>query len=295
MVVSIQDLECLDSLAWFGKGNIAAEKLNLSQSSISRSAQRAAAEFDIDLSKTEGEWHLGGDQIFLNMERLIHQKIRLDYGHPLRFETLFSFSRAFSPFIRDKHILGTCNFLEIGKPIQLVRSGVIDAWIAGYPDLPSPEDPDLISIHLTRLPLRLVVHERHPLALLDGIATLEDARRFPSVALKDGALPETQRHLQSLGLWNSQVPVRRFSNEGVMGLTADQLTISYVSSFTLGFYADPMVVLPIDLNHFVGQTLVVRREYANHPRIQSLLVQLKEGCRSFARKYPDITVLPDEF
>ena len=290
MVVSIQDLECLDALVWLGKGDVAAEKFNLSQSSISRAAQRAALALCLELFKVEGEWFVRGDEAFINLERLIHQKIRLDQDYPLRFDTQFTYSGAFSPFIRDKHILGTSNFLEINKPIQLIRLGIIDAWIGGYPDLPSDDDPELLCIHLTRQPLRLVVNEKHPLAALGEAVTLKDVVQFPSIALKDGALPETQRHLRSLGLWNAQVKGRRFTQEGVMGLTDDQLTVGYATDFTIRFYEGPMVFLPINLNHCVGQTLVVRREYANHPRIQGLLASLKQGCISFANQYPDVSL-----
>ena len=83
MVVSIQDLECLDSLVWHAKGSVASEKLNLSQSSISRAAQRAASECSLQLVKGEGEWFVRGDETFLNLERLIHQRVRLDHGLPL--------------------------------------------------------------------------------------------------------------------------------------------------------------------------------------------------------------------
>ena len=290
MVVSIQDLECLDSLVWHAKGGVASEKLNLSQSSISRAAQRAASAFCLELVKGEGEWFVRGDETFLNLERLIHQRVRLDRGFPLRFDTQFTYTGAFSSFLRDKHVLGNANFLEIDKPVQLVRLGIIDAWIGGYPDLPGAEDPDLVCIHLTRQPLRLVVHENHPLVLLRDSVTLNDVIQYPSIALRDGALPVTQRHLQSLGLWNAQVKVRRFTRDGVMGLTDDQLTVGYATDFTIRFYEGPMVFLPINLNHCVGQTLVVRREHANHPRIEVLLASLKEACISFANQYPDVSL-----
>ncbi|MEY3544395.1 MAG: hypothetical protein RLZZ247_552 [Cyanobacteriota bacterium] len=291
MVVSIADLECLDALIWLGKGEVASRRLNISQSGISRTAKKVVKSFGLDLVKGEGEWRLFGDQSFLGLERSLHQKIRFERGQKLRLEIWFSYAKAFSSCLRSQYLVGACNFLEIAKPIDLLRSNIIDALIAGYPDLPCSDDPDLVCIHLTRHPLRLAVHKKHPLVRLGHSLTLEDIHEFPCVSLKDGGFPETQRHLQSLGLWNWQVTVRRCHDRDWMELSSEQMVVGYASSFSLNLSKQPLVFLPFDLNHDVGQTLVVRREYVSHPRIQGLLDSLKQECRGFAEKYPDVSLM----
>lgn len=290
MAVPIRELDCLDALIWFGTGEAASEKLCISQSSISRTARRAARTFHLDLIKGQGEWILIGDQKYLNLERRLHQRMRLDIGDPLRIETQFFYAKAFAQIIQTQHLQGTCNYLDIAKPIDLLRSHVIDVWIAGYPDLPRQDDPDLSCTYLTRHPLHLAVQETHPLLQMGDAITLDDVRQYPCIALRDGAFPETQRHLQSLGLWNTQVPVRRFNQEGWMEHAAERPAVSLASVFSIGLYEKPLVFLPVDLQFFTGQTFVVRREHENHPRIQALLASFKSGCVALAQQHPEVSI-----
>ena len=289
MAVSTRELDCLDALIWFGTGEVASEKLCTSQSSISRTARKVAKTFHLDLIKGQGEWTLIGDQTCLNMERRLHQQMRLDAGEPLRIEAQFFYAKAFAGIIQNKHLQGTCNRVEIAKPMDLLRTHVVDVWIAGYPDLPSPDDPDLTCTYLTRHPLHLAVRTDHPLLKLGGAVTLDDVRQYPCIALRDGAFPATQRHLQSLGLWNTQVPERRFNREGWMDHAAEQPSVSLASVFSIGLYKEPMVFLPIDLGWSTGQTFVVRREHEHHPRIQALLASLKQGCLELAEQHQDVS------
>jgi len=274
VAVSTRELDCLDALIWFGTGEGASEKLCTSQSSISRTARKVAKTFHLDLIKGQGEWTLIGDQTCLNMERRLHQQMRLDAGEPLRIEAQFSM---------PKRLRGSA------KPMDLLRTHVVDVWIAGYPDLPSPDDPDLTCTYLTRHPLHLAVRTDHPLLKLGGAITLDDVRQYPCIALRDGAFPDTQRHLQSLGLWNTQVPERRFNREGWMDHAAEQPSVSLASVFSIGLYKEPMVFLPIDLGWSTGQTFVVRREHEHHPRIQALLASLKQGCLELAEQHQDVS------
>lgn len=290
MAVPIRDLDCLDALIWFGTGEAASDKLCISQSSISRTARKVANTFHLKLIKGQRGWTLIGDQNCLNLERHLHQKMRLDCGDPLRLEAQFFYAKSYAQIVQNKHLLGTCNFLDIARPIDLLRNHVVDVWIAGYPDLPSPDDPDLTCFYLTRHPLHLAVKRDHPLVQLGDSVTLDDVRQYPCIALKDGAFPETQRHLESLGLWNTQVPVRRFNQEGWMEHAADRPSVSLASVLSIGLYKDPLVFLPIDLGHTTGQTFVVRREHENHPRIQALLTSLKIGSLALAKEHAEVSV-----
>ena len=45
---------------------------------------------------------------------------------------------------------------------------------------------------------------------------------------------------------NTQVPVRRFNQEGWMDHAAEQPSVSLASVFSIALYKEPMVCLPID-------------------------------------------------
>ncbi len=248
--------------------------------------------FDLELVKDQGEWLIIGDTALLDHERLIHQRIRLNGPSPLRVEAQYYSSPVFSRGLEDKsYLLGNFDILEISRAIELLRTGVLDAWIAGYPDLPAPNDPDLVCIHLTRLPLHLVVAPGHPLVSKGEAVTLDDVADFPCISLRDGAFPESQRILESLGLWNTPARVKRYDQMKWLGQTSDQVSVGYASVFSIELYPEPMVFLPVDLGMDVGETLVVRREYEHHPRIESLLATLKTMAVELANAYPGIRTL----
>ncbi len=292
MVVEIGDLDLLDGLVWLGRGGNAAEKMSASQSTISRAAARVMAAFDLQLVKDQGEWLITGDTTHLNQERLIHQRIRLNGAYPLRVEAQYYSSPVFCSRLQDKsYLLGNFDILEISRAIELLRTGVIDAWIAGYPDLPAPDDPDLACIHLTRLPLHLVVATGHPLVAKGDAVTLDDVADFPCISLRDGAFPQSQRILEGLGLWNTPARVHRYDQRKWLGPTSDQVSVGYASVFSIELFPEPMVFLPIDLGMEVGETLVGRREYEHHPRIERLLATLKTMAVELANDYPGIRTL----
>ena len=264
----------------------------VSQSTISRAAARVIAAFDLELVKGQGEWLITGDTTFLDQERLIHQRIRLNGRSPLRLEAQYYSSPVFcSRLENNSYLLGNFDILEISRAIELLRTGVLDAWIAGYPDLPAPNDPDLVCIHLTRLPLHLVVAPGHPLVTMGDAVTLDDVADFPCISLSDGAFPESQKILEGLGLWNTPTRVKRYDQKKWLGQTSDQVSIGYASVFSIELYPERMVFLPVDLGMEVGETLVVRREYEHHPRIKGLLATLKKMAVELANDYPGIKTL----
>ena len=143
----------------------------------------------------------------------------------------------------------------------------------------------------TRLPLRLVVAKNHPLLAKGDEVTLKDVADFPCISLRDGAFPESQRILESLGLWNTPTRINRYDQKKWLGLTADQVSVGYASIFSIELFPHPMEFLPIDLGMDVGETLVVRREHEHHPRIQGLLATMKEAAVELAARYPGVRML----
>ena len=69
-------LAALDGLLWLRTGDAVAERLGISQSSVSRVADRCLRLFGIKSHKLDGEWDLIGDEPMLAAERRVHQIAR---------------------------------------------------------------------------------------------------------------------------------------------------------------------------------------------------------------------------
>lgn len=287
MVVSIKKLESFDYLIWLRSGIDAAERLGVTQSTVSRDIRVVSRLFGLSLRKIDREWRLGGDSSLLNLERAVHQGYRWMHGLPLRIEAqYYSGSLFFDPAPRGWRA-GNFDFLDVHTPLQHLRTSVIDAWIGCYPDVPDADDQDFACFHLTRLPAHLVVAADHPLVGLGSSVTLDDVRQFPSLALPDDAFPKVQKTLQDLGLWNLPVNLKRYDPEKWEG-RMENLVVGYSSALTMGLFKIPQVVLPLDISLEVGDTLIVRRQYADHPRLLALLKFLKRRSLELCQQFDEV-------
>jgi hypothetical protein len=68
------------------------------------------------------------------------------------------------------------------------------------------------------------------------------------------------------------------------------MLIGYSSPLTLHLYGDDWVRLPQRLPVEVGDVLMVREAYADHPRTQSLFNQLIDHIAQLAAHHPDVVV-----
>jgi hypothetical protein len=290
MVVPIDELACLDLLLWLRTGECAASRLNSSQPRVSRSVRKVSNLFGLSLSRENREWDVQGDQTLLNAERRVHQQYRWSMGHSLRVEgQYFSESNFFDPS-PEGWVLGNFDYLEIHTPLRHLRNRTIDAWIGCYPDVPEEDDPDLTSFPLTRLPVHLVVGQNHPLLELGDKITLEIVKEYPTLAMPDGAYPKVQEVVQGLGLWMLTQDCNRYSQWQRKAQNPDDLVIGYATAITISYFPDKPFILPLQIPLEVGDSLVVRRDYANHPRLLCLLDFLRNKSALLAQQYPDIRI-----
>ena len=292
MVVSLIELACLDAQVWLGTGEKAASRMRLVQSTISRNVRKVIKEFLLGSCRHSGRLWIQGDQTLLNQQRELHQRYRWLHELPLRLDAQYYSGPLLCNPAPAGWLLGEFDFMDVATPLQLLRDGILDAWIGVYPDTPDPHDPDLCCLHLCRYPIHLVVAQGHPLLAHDERVTLDDIKAFPSLALPDGAYPVLQQRLEALGLWNSPTRLHRYKHERWEGQTADQVTVGYASAFTLKLFPIQQQVLPIDLDLEAGDCLIVRRRYRDHPRLVALLDQLQRRVAEMARSVEDLRVVP---
>lgn len=285
-------LAALDGLIWLRKGGSVAEKFDCSQSTISRNAKKCLAEFCLQAKRIDGEWQLKGDTTIINMERKVHQFARWQGRSALRLEAQHWSGPLFCKPAPANWILGNFDFLEYKRPIQLLREGVIDAWLASYPDCPDDDDPDLACFRLNRLPLYLLVADGHPLLDLGDGVTMQDVARFPSLALPDGAFPIFQAQAEAIGLWNTPQKLLRFEQERWYGkMEAGALVVAYATPLSLGFFETKLKQLPLEVPIEVGDALLVRRDFATYPQTLALKDLLLERMGQLASQRSDITLL----
>lgn len=291
MIVSVDSLSCFDCLVWLRTGENAARRLGVDQATIARTARRVAGCFDLTLDKRAGEWEIQGDRRLLDLERHSHQLYRWQMDLPLRVEAQYYSGPLFLAPLPDGCLAGNFDFLEVATPLDHLRRGVIDAWIGCFPDVPEEDDAELACVHLTRMPAHLVAATGHPLLNLGEAITLEDVRQYPSLALPDGAFPKVQAALQAVGLWSSPSEIRRYSPAGWEGKTADEVTVGYATAFSIHLFPTPQEILPVSIPLEVGDTLVVPRRFADHPRCKALLAELRRRARELAERHPDIRLV----
>ena len=287
MVVSIEALDCFDHLIWLRSGAGAADRLGLTQPTVSRSVRTVERLFEISAKKVGGEWTISGDLSLLNLQRLVHQEYRWSHGKTLRLEAQYYSGPLFCDHLRHGWQAGNFDFLEVHTPLEHLRTGVIDAWIGCHPDVPAADSADFACFELTRMPTHLVVAKGHPLVDLGNALTLDQVRQYPSLALPDNAFPKVQDILQKLGLWNRPVDLKRYKTDQWEG-RVDQLTIGYATCFTIGLFDQPQVILPLDIPLEVGDTLIVRRHYAEHPRLLALLSDLRSKASELATRFDEV-------
>ena len=288
MVVSLVELACLDTHLWLGTGDKAAPRLQMVQSSISRNVHKVIKEFRLDARRQARRLVVEGDQTLLNEQRLLHQRYRWCHGLPLRLDAQYYAGPLLCQPPPDGWQLGEFDFMEVATPLQLLRQGILDCWIGVYPDIPEPDDPDLICIHLSRYPTHLIVAKGHPLLALGDQITLDDVMNYPSLALPDGAFPKVQQRLEALGLWTSPSRMQRYRQDLWQGRTEDQLTVGYATAFTKRFFPPSHRLLPISIDLQVGDSLIVKRCFVDHPRLQALKNQLRERVTSIASEIDEV-------
>lgn len=278
-------LSCLDYLIWLRSGQEATNRLACNQATISRNARSVADFLELDARKLEGEWTLAGDAALLDAEREVHQLYRWERGQGLRIDGIYGAGSPYFDGLSGPWVCGRSDFMGITYPMALLRESILDVWIGCYPDLPGDDD-DFAVVHLSRYPAYFLVDRCHPLLEHQGDLAIEDLQEFPVLSLPDGAFPKMQQHLKGLGLERRPVGATRHEPRHWEGRTEDQLTISYGSPHTVACFAGAKVPLPLSTGLILGDSLVVKRRFADSEVFQQLVVQLRERAQLLSTSRP---------
>ncbi len=283
-MVTVECLAALDHLFWLRTGARAAEVLRCNQSTISRHARACQDLFGLTFVKQSAEWHVKGDDTLLNAERRVHQAYRWSRQLPLRLDAQHWLADRCVDLPLPLWCRGNLNYLGYEQPLALIKSRILDAWLCSSPDHPS--DPELCALPLCTMPSYLVVRRGHPL-LGRSALRFRDVSAYPLLPLPDNAFPVFESMLTSLGLGGAA------PQQPSAGAVED-LLVGIATPLSLHLYGPDWVPLPLKLPLAVGDVLVVRRDYASHPRIRELVSALQNRLQILARGCQDVQMLnPD--
>ena len=283
-------LAALDALQWLRTGREVDSRFGFSQSSASRKCRRCFRTFGIDLYRIEGEWCVAGDTSLLQRQRQVHQLARWQGLRPLRLEATYWSGPLLCTPTPPRWILGLSNIVGVGRNFQLIRERIVDAFVAGLPDLPSADDPDLIAIVLSSMPVFFVARADHPLVGRNNLS-IEDIGQYPTLGLPQGSYPLVEEALRAIGLGNDPVRMSRYRRDLWEGRAETELTIGYGTPLSMQINSDQLVRLPLNLPFHSGEAVVVRREYACHPELKALVQHLQQQLHHLAGRLPELQLV----
>ncbi|MEY3544660.1 MAG: hypothetical protein RLZZ247_817 [Cyanobacteriota bacterium] len=288
-MISLDALAALDHLIWLRTGQRAAEALDCAQATVSRNSRKCLEIFGLELARSRGEWRLIGDSQLLNLERSVHQQWRWSRDHTLRLEAQHWSAPGLEGLELANWQRGNFNQLDYEQPLALLQDGVIDAWICSAPDAPVRDG--LSALRLTTMPMNLMVPIGHPLAHRRDAITWEELLPYPVLPLPHDSFPIFEGVLRDCGLLPSPEREQAMKQASWFGeVPVESMLIGYSSPLTLHLYGDGWVRLPQRLPVEVGDVLMVRDAFRNHPRTQALFHLLIDHLSNLAAPHPDVTV-----
>ena len=154
-MVTEEQLSALDLTIWLGSTDQAANAAYTNQSTISRRNQKVLKQFGIQLERSESLLAVCGDLQLLNLERQVHQLVRLKHRKLLRLQAPFWLQQTSDLDLPEGWIMNSLREdFSCADPITLLREHVLDACLATPTQISSKRD-DLIVLELHQRPINL--------------------------------------------------------------------------------------------------------------------------------------------
>ena len=293
-MVDLDALAALDALQWLRTGEEVAKRFGMSSPTVSRQSKKCLELFDVEFQRVNGEWDIVGDQTMLLLERRVHQNARWMGHRKLRLEATYWSGPLLCTPSPDRWLLVLSNIIGVRRNFQLVRERIVDACVTGLPDVPPDDDPYLVSINLSSMPVFFVCSPDHPL-LKEPHLSFEHIARYPTLGLPTGSYPKVEASLKSIGLCNDCVRMSRYQRDAWEGKSEAELTIGYGTVLSIEISGGSLVRLPLDLPFLSGESIVVHREFAEHPEMTALCDLLMSRLEIFSARHPEIKLDRDCF
>ena len=288
MAVTAKELSSLDITIWLKSQSKASSFLKSSQPVISRNIQKVIDIFDLNYYRSNGEYRIESDASMkrLNIERSLHQELRFhDPNALLRFDA----------FPRMKGNLTTKVICypwktadsSIQSPIlfrKFMDLSIIDAYMDYLPEANNIQD-SYASIPISRYSGFFSAAEGHPLIKKKDEISLSDLIYFPLYFGSPDDLPLTHKALADKGitLYKGERMTRfkyilgLFSNQNYLFPIMPGANTEFVKSLI-----DLGIKIPIELEN----RLIIKKEFANSPKLKILLSSIKSTHKRCKDIYP---------
>jgi DNA-binding transcriptional LysR family regulator len=149
----------------------------------------------------------------------------------------------------------------------------------------------LAALRLTTMPMHLMVPVGHPLADRRDAIAWDELLPYPVLPLPDDSFPIFERVLRECRLLPTPQRTQAMQQAAWFGeVPLEAMLIGYSSPLTLPLFGDDWVRLPQRLPVEVGDVLMVREPYRDHPRTQALFTLLIDHLSRLAASHPDVIV-----
>ena len=288
MAVTAKELSSLDITIWLKSQSKASSFLKSSQPVISRNIQKVIDIFDLNYSRSNGEFIIESDEGMrhLNIERSLHQKLRFhDPNTLLRFDA----------FPRMKGNLTTKVICypwktadsSIQSPIlfrKFMDLSIIDAYMDYLPEANNIQD-SYASIPISRYSGSFSAAESHPLIKKKDEISLSDLIYFPLYFGSPDDLPLTYKALADKGitLYKGE-RMTRFKY--ILGLFSNQNYLFPIMPGAKTELEKNLIDLGIKIPIELENRLIIKKEFANSPKLKILLSSIKSTHRRCKDTYP---------
>jgi DNA-binding transcriptional LysR family regulator len=141
------------------------------------------------------------------------------------------------------------------------------------------------------MPMQLMVPCGHSLAERSGPIAWDELLPYPVLPLPSGAFPIFEGVLERCGLLLSPEREQAMRAAPWWGQRPlEEMLIGYASPLTLHLYSEGWVRLDQALPVQVGDVLLVREEFAAHPRTLELQTTLLHHLNRLAASDPDVMI-----
>jgi hypothetical protein len=289
MAVSIEELSCLDCTIWLKSQSKASEFLRISQPVVSRNIKKVSDTFNISYFKDDGEYEIIHDpaSVRLNIQRKMHQEMRFeDKNLILRLDAFKRIkSHLTTDVIKLPWQMGVTSGIE--NPFlfeKLMNLSIIDAWMSFWPETTSL-DSTYTAIPVSRYVAYLGAAKNHPILSLSNEVSIKDAWDYPLYFGSAGDFPITSKSVESCGF--KLYRGKRMNR--LVYLTGLFTNKNYLFPIFPGAgtqFERELIALPVKIPIEFESRLVVKTQFLNSFRLDSLLQNIKASHQNMSSKYP---------
>ncbi len=288
MAVTADELSSLDLTIWLKSQSKASSFLKSSQPVISRNIKKVIDVFDINYFRSNGEYRIESDASMrrLNIERSLHQELRFhDPNAVLRFDAYPRMKSHLTTKVICHPWQTEDSFIQNPKLFRkFMDLSMIDAYMDFRPEANNILD-NYASIPISRYSVFFGAAKGHPLTNKKNEISLSDLSDFPLYFGSPDDLPLTYKAIADKGI--SLYRGERMSRfKYILGLFSNQHYLFPIMPGLQTAFEKDLIDLFIKIPIEFENRLIIKKEFANSPKLKTLLSSIKSSHKGCKDTYP---------